>query len=270
MKSSTEKRKAFVDAFQESLGEMGFFVKNSVFYKYSKANKYLLYVNVEIAGAGTLLRINIGWGSNFAPIKCQRKMIYGAYELDVLRYLERNDAKVRGDIGQFVLKNDLPTFRDCAEYLVSPTIEYFGPLLSDITSLSDYLKTEEVLSDRFFLHYEGVKGGIQETTLLGYLALDDLENASRIADKLVEFQQNRIKIFRLPAEEDSFYGNRKKYVSFEESIQYATKKLEEANQLKKKIEAGVMDDLMAEIVLRDARSIETCTQYFGERKYSRS
>jgi len=108
MKSSTEKRKAFVDAFQESLGEMGFFVKNSVFYKYSKANKYLLYVNVEIAGAGTLLRINIGWGSNFAPIKCQRKMIYGAYELDVLRYLERNDAKVRGDIGQFVLKNDLP------------------------------------------------------------------------------------------------------------------------------------------------------------------
>lgn len=270
MKSSDEKRKAFVNVFQAPLSKMGFFVKNNVFYKCSKVNRYMFSVEAEIARAGTLCRINIGFGSNFAPIKRDRMMIYGSLSIDALKHLESNDTRIKEDSGRFAIRNDVQGFSNHAEYLLPPFMDYFSPLLNTVTSLSDYLKTEEYLTGLFYKDFEGIEGGIEETTALGYLALGDVENAIRIAKKLVAFHQNRIAIYRLPAENDPFYGAAKQFNSFEENIQRATRDLASAISLAEKIETGATGALLTEIALRDAQSIEACTQFLGERRYSGS
>lgn len=319
MKSSIEKQKAFVNTFQGPLSGMGFFVKNHVFYKCSKANRYMLSVAMELSSAGTLLRINIGFGSNYAPIMPGYKSVYGTGNVDAVSYLECSKAHIWDESGRFVIRNDMDVIRqesgvfsirndvqglvDHVEYILPRFMDTFGPILSSVNLLSSYLVAEEALVEKVFEKHERVRGGAMQATILGYLSLGDFENAKRIADKLAEFNRNRLARYKWQKEEDPEYKisdiedsyketlriappmsneaqislrealetsfiNRHKYL--QENIQRANKDIESATALRERIEAGAVANLMAEIALRDARSIETCTRFFGERRYAAS
>lgn len=305
MKGSIEKKKAFVKTFQDPLSELGFFVKNHIFYKCSKANRYMLFVEMELMGAGTLNRIDIGFGSNYAPIKLGRKTIYGTGRLDVLRYLERSNATIREESGQFAGRNDVIGFINHVEYIMPHVMDFIAPLISRVTSFTDYLAVEEALKEKEYEDFKMVAGGATETTLLGYLSLGDIENVRRIADKLITFHKNRIARYAWQAENDPLYVRTNERIEEElkfvaqhmgfksiaaveeyrnmilsslasrqqsliENTQRATKDMEHAIALRERIDNGSVDDLMEVIAIRDAQSIETCTRFFGERRYSAS
>lgn len=262
MRPSIEKRKAFVNIFQDSLGEMGFFVKNNVFYKCSKANRYAIGIEVAITGSGVLNDISLFFGSNYSPLRYEYSHLFFGGTLSSWLYLRRENNKLWEESERYSRGNDTKIFSDYLMFVLPHFVHHFGPLLEDIPSLQKYLEVEEALTEKVWNRPWLTKKAADVRTIFGYLSLGDFENALRVAREVIEYHSDSIR----DVHETSRYEPR----IAEPFIESETKIIQYVAALATRIDSGDVDGLMEEVATRDAQSIEVCTRFFGERRYSGS
>ena len=283
MTNDFEKKKVFADIFHNAMVKMGFFRKENAFYRCSKANRYVIEVMTEYWPDGSLYDVGIGFGSNYAPIKCYSTGLSLGNYIRATEYLALSDDRIRRERQRVEDEVNIGPFSKYLETVLPAFVCTYTPLLTGIASLHDYLKVEEALSEKAGLEWAGIESGAKEVTVLGYLAVGDRESALRVCRKIPVYCRNYIQ-YVIPVlygadEEDRIRASGTESIEEEllrlregeeGDIEFYNKKIDSAMALENKILSGSVEEFLALAAERDPQSIDACARFFGESLYLNS
>lgn len=176
--TAAEKRKMVANQLLELLSPYGYFQRHGSVWKYSPAGKFVVCIFCDFSRDGSLLELNVSFGSFFAPIEpsnyfSKRLFLHNNLEL---AYYVRNVSSDRP-----LLDCRLP-FETQVEVIMKHFREIILPVLPIHDELADYLPKAEKMRQMTTTANSGLPYGQYYSELcLAYLSLNKPEESLRVA-----------------------------------------------------------------------------------------